>query len=130
MENSLPPPSPDAPILPPTGTPEEKQWILITHLSGLAGLVIPFAGNILGPLVVWILKKEEFPKIDTVGRNVLNFQISYTIYLVVASATMFFCVGFILLPVVAIAWLVFLILGAVKASKGEDYNFPLTIKML
>ena len=94
---------------------------------------MPF-GNILAPLIVWQVKKAELPGLDAVGKNVLNFQISYMIYGIVA--TVIGIVGSciyvpIALPfIVAIAWLVFTILGGIKASNGEAYDFPATIKFL
>jgi len=125
MDN-LPPVNP----IPPTSSgPDEKQWKVIMHLSALIGLVVP-CGNIIAPLIIWLLKKQDMPSLDPEGRKVLNFQISYTIYMVLAGLSMFFCIGMILLPAVALAWLIFLILGAIKASNGESYDFPLTIKML
>lgn len=96
--------------------------------------MFPSIGNILPPLLIWLIKKAEMPALDPVGRSVLNFQISFTIYLI-ASAIIFgitYCVVVTaVLPIaVYIAWLVFTIIGGVKASNGESYVYPLTIKML
>lgn len=113
----------------PSG-PSEKQWKVILHLSALVGLPAPAIGNIIAPLVIWLVKKDELPGIDAEGRKVLNFQISYAIYMVLAGLSMFACIGVLLFPAVMIVWLVFTIIGAVKASNGEDYKFPMTIKML
>ena len=130
------PPTPDptpAPLPPPQPSPggiSDQQWIVFLHLSAFAGIVLPTFGHILGPLIIWLIKKPESPAIDAAGRNVLNFQISWTIYGVIAGLSLFFCVGAFLLPAVVIAWVIFTILGAVKASNGETYAFPLTIKML
>lgn len=114
--------------IPPTGT-DERQWLSILHLSALAGLVIP-CGNVVGPLVVWLIKKTEFPGLDAEGRKVLNFQISYAIYMILAAVAICVWVGMVLLPVIYILWLVFTIIGAVKASNGEPYEFPMSIRML
>ena len=108
----------------------DQQWIVFLHLSAFAGLVLPSFGHILGPLIIWLVKKPESPAIDAAGRNVLNFQISWTIYAFIAGFSIFFCIGAILFPAVLVAWLIFTIIGAVKASNGETYQFPLTIKML
>jgi uncharacterized Tic20 family protein len=126
---ATPDPVPQPPAQPPSSGLSGNQWAVITHLSALAGLVLP-AGNILAPLVLWLVKKAEVPSLDQVGKDVLNFQISWTIYLLLSGLSLFFCIGMVLLPVAAIAWLVFMILGAIKASNGERYNFPLTIKFL
>lgn len=129
---AMPEPTPNSPVPAPPTPPvnaEEKQWKVILHLSALSGFVIP-CGNIIGPLVVWLIKKPEMPGIETEGRKVLNFQISYTIYMILAALSFYICVGIVVFPAVFIAWLIFLIIGAIKVSNGENYEFPLTIKML
>lgn len=100
------------------------------HLSGLFGFAVIGIGNIVGPLVLWLVKKPESTFLERVGREVLNFQISFSIYMLIASVLIWAFVGFLLAPVVGITWLVLTILGAVKASNGEEYRFPLTIRFL
>ena len=104
-------------------------WAMVCHLAMLVGYLIPF-GNIIGPLVVWQLKKEESPFIDEHGREAVNFQICYTIYIFVAALSIFLLIGFILLPVVAIAQIIFTVIGAIKASSGESYRFPFIFRMV
>ncbi|MEI6071262.1 MAG: DUF4870 domain-containing protein [Verrucomicrobiae bacterium] len=112
----------------------ERQWIVFLNLSGLAGLFLPSVGNILGPLIIWLIKKPESAAIDAAGRNVLNFQISWTIWIIlsaiVGGAGSCLIVPLIIPLAAYIAWLVFAIIGAFKASNGEAYAFPLTLKML
>ncbi len=128
------PSDPPAPVTPPPGNITEQQWIVFLNISALAGLVLPSLGHIIGPLVIWLVKKPESTAIDAAGREVLNFQISWTIWMIVsvAVAVIGSCIVVpIILPfAVGIAWLVFVILGTLKASNGEPYKFPLTIKML
>jgi len=70
------------PILPPAPEPPEpsdgelRQWTVITHVSPLIGLVVPVAGNIAAPLIIWLIKKPELPGLEPVGKTVLNFQIA------------------------------------------------------
>ncbi len=124
---------PAVPPIPPPSDAATKQWAAILHFSALAGFVFPF-GNILAPLIVWQVKKAELPGLEAIGKSVMNFQISYMIYGI--AATVIGIVGSCLyvpvaLPfIVAIAWLVFTILGGIKASNGEAYVFPATIKFL
>jgi len=94
------------------------------HVFGLIGLPI------LGPLIVWIMKKDQSPYLDAQGRELLNFQISYFIYIVVAFLLVFLLVGIVLLPVIGVAWLVLTIVGLVNAADGKLYRFPLIIRML
>lgn len=130
-----PPPVSPEPLPPSPGPvdPSVQQWKVILHASAFSGLIIPF-GNILGPLVVWLIKKTEIPSLEAEGRKVLNFQISYLIYGVVAFiiAMVGSClyVPVVLPIIVGVAWLVFTIIGTVKTSNGEDYTFPYVLKLL
>jgi uncharacterized protein len=125
------PPSPEAPV--PPEDPSLRQWVVGMHLSPLSGVLIPF-GNIIAPLVIWLLKKTEIPPLDAIGKQVLNYQISWTIWMVVAvivAAVGSCLVVPIFLPfAVGIAWLVFTVIGSVKASNGDSYKYPLTIDLL
>ena len=109
---------------------DARMWAMICHLSALAGLVVPVVGCIVGPLIVWQIKKEEFPFVDEQGKEAVNFQISMLIYGIVAGLLCFACVGFVLLPAVAVFDLVFLLIAAVKANDGHHYRYPLTIRFI
>ena len=112
-------------------TPQrERTWVILCHLTALAlFLGIPF-GNVIGPLVVWLLKKSESAAVEAHGKEALNFQISMSIYTMVAGLSLFFLVGFALLPLVLIANLVLIIMASIKASNGELYHYPLTIRLI
>jgi hypothetical protein len=109
---------------------DARMWAMICHLSGLAGLVVPVVGCVVGPLVIWQIKKDEFPFVDEQGKEAVNFQISMLIYGIVAGLLCFVCVGFVLAPAVAIFDLVFLLIAAVKANDGHHYRYPLTIRFI
>lgn len=109
---------------------DARLWAMICHLAGLAGLVVPVVGCIVGPLVVWQIKKEEFPFVDEQGKEAVNFQISMLIYGVVAALLIFACIGTVLLPAVALFDLIFLLIAAVKANDGHHYRYPLTIRFI
>ena len=118
-------------------TPESKEinkdacmWAMICHLVGLAGIVIPFVGNIVAPLVVWQIKKDDYPFVDEQGKEAVNFQISMTIYGLISAVLTFICVGFFLLAAVVIVDLIFLLIAAVKANNGYHYRYPLTIRFI
>jgi hypothetical protein len=111
-------------------------WNMLCHLSALAGFVIPF-GNILGPLLVWQIKKNEIPSVAVHGKAALNFQITVAIAaligMVVAIVLSFFCVGFLLIPLViliGLAGLVFAIIAGLKANNGEDYKYPYSLNLI
>ena len=109
---------------------DEKMWGMLCHLSTFAAFIgVPF-GNIIAPLIIWLIKKEESPFVDHHGKEALNFQISMTIYSIVAALLCFVFVGFILLPVVIIADIVLTIIASVRANAGEMYVYPYTIRFI
>lgn len=108
-----------------------RSWCIGLHLSGLSGLVLSFAlAHVVVPLIIWLVKRGESPEIDATGKEVLNFQISYTIYSVIAGGLCFVLIGFVILPIILIVWLVSIIIAAVKTSNGESYRYPFTIRFL
>jgi len=109
---------------------EERNWAMLCHLSALCAYIgIPF-GHLLGPIIVWQLKKNDYPMVDEQGKESLNFQISTTIYAIVSGLLMLVFIGFILLPALMIFHLVLTIIAAVKTSDGEHYRYPFTIRLL
>lgn len=129
-------PAPPPPVRSAQGM-TENTWAMIVHLSALVGFLIPF-GNVLGPLVIWVIKKDELPEVDRHGKEALNYHISISIYLAVAWAitlvlTLVF-IGILLVPVVAIANIIlmalFPVLAGVKANEGGWYDYPMTIRFI
>jgi len=103
---------------------------MLCHLLAFCGLVMPFGGNILGPLVLWLVKKEGMPFVDDQGKESLNFQISVVIYGVGAALLSFIGIGIVLGAALGVFWLVMVIIATVAANKGERYRYPLTIRFL
>lgn len=108
---------------------DARTWAMFCHLGALAGYIIPF-GNIIAPLVIWLIKKDESPFVDDQGKESLNFQISITIYALVALVLTLIIIGFFLLLAVGIFALVMVIVAAVKANDGEKYRYPLCIRFI
>jgi len=142
MENATPPPSAPPPFgntptpLPPANPNAHRTWDMWCHMSALAGLVIPF-GNLIGPLVVWQMKRNEFPSVDSHGRESLNFQLSVLIYLVggavLAFIGMFFCIGWLLFPVlIALHFgaLILAVIAGIKANDGVLYQYPFNLRLI
>ncbi|MCL5269638.1 MAG: DUF4870 domain-containing protein [bacterium] len=117
----------------PAATPVDssvKNWLLILHLvQFVMFLGIPL-GNVIAPLVVWLIKKDEWPDIDRHGRAILNFQISMSIYAVVCIVLAFLVIGIPLLIALGIFDLVMIIKGAIKANEGVLIKYPLSIRIL
>jgi uncharacterized Tic20 family protein len=91
--------------------------------------VVPF-GSIIGPLGVWLTRRDRDPFIDDTGREALNFGISIAIYGLVALAAALMLVGIPLLIVGVIAWVVLASLAATRASQGQAYRYPLTLRLV
>lgn len=101
-------------------TDDERTWALIAHLSGLVA-------GFIGPLVVWLIKKDQSAFLDDQGKEALNFQIALTIAAAVCAVT---CVGAVLIPVVAVGALIYSILAGIEANKGVRYRYPYTIRLI
>lgn len=124
--NAIPTPPPS-----PFGAPsaEAKQWAMFAHLSALLGFLIPL-GSIVAPLVIWQIKKAEFPFVDDQGKEALNFQITVLIAVIACFVLSFVLIGLLLLPIVGIAALVLTIMGGIKANNGETYRYPFTLRLI
>jgi uncharacterized Tic20 family protein len=113
------------------GAPDQavRNTAVAAHLSTFAGLVVPF-GSVIGPLAVWLTRRDRDPFIDDTGREALNFGISIAIYGSVLLVAALMLVGIPLLVVGVIAWVVLASLAAVKASQGQSYRYPLTMRLV
>ena len=115
---------------PQAASKEEQNWAMICHLSALAGFLIPF-GNLIGPLVVWLIKRTEMPLVDTHGKRALNFQITVTIAALVCIPLMFLLIGIPLVIAIGVGALILTIIAVVKVSNGElDYKYPWSLQLL
>jgi uncharacterized Tic20 family protein len=139
-QTQAPPPVEPPPVTPapPPASPgsDARLWNMLCHMSALAGFIIPF-GNMLGPLIVWQIKKNEFPSVDLHGKASLNFQITVTIAAFIAGVAAvvlsFVCVGYLLFPVVLLIGLggiVCAIIAAIKVNNGEDYKYPWSLELV
>ncbi len=118
-------------MVPASSSESARSWCIGLHLSGLSGLILSFAlAHIVVPLVIWLVKRSDSPEIDATGKEVLNFQISYTIYSLIAGALCFVLIGLLILPILVVVWLVCIVIAAVKTSNGEPYSYPFTIRFL
>jgi hypothetical protein len=134
----LPPTSPPAPQPPvsPGNESQARMWNMLCHLSALAGYIIPF-GNVLGPLIIWQIKKNEFPSVEEHGKAALNFQITVLIALFVgiiaAVLLSAVCIGFLFIPVVVaigLCGLIFAVIAGIKANNGEPYRYPWSLNLV
>ena len=108
---------------------QTRQWAMWLHLSQFLGFAVPGAGFVV-PIVIWQIKKDELPELDEHGRIVTNWIISELLYAVVCFALFVVLIGIPLLIVLGVLGIVFPLLGAIKASGGEAWRYPLTIRFL
>lgn len=103
---------------------DARMWAMFAHLAALSAFVTAGIGAIVGPLVIWLIKKEQYPFVDEQGKEAVNFQITMFIYAIAAGILSFLCIGFILMPVVGIVDLVLTIIATIKANDGVHYRYP------
>lgn len=136
-----PVPDPNAPPQQPALTggvsSEERTWAMIAHLSALAGWLTGGIGNIAGPLIVWLVKKDTMPFAASEAKEALNFNISWLLWFLILCAVtvplMLLFIGLLLIPVLIIGpviWTVFCIVGGIRANEGRPYRYPLTVRFI
>ncbi|POY36597.1 DUF4870 domain-containing protein [Solitalea longa] len=108
---------------------EDNQFLMFTHLGQLAHFVFPF-GGLLVPVLLWQIKKDEILHLEEHAKEIVNFQISFTIYAIVSGILAIFFIGLGFLIIIGLITVIFPVLGAVKAANGEFYKYPLTIDFL
>ena len=124
-----PPPPPPAPAIVIDPEREARQWAFFLHLSQYAHTLLPLGGLIL-PIVLWQIKKNDYPSIDAHGKSVVNWAISMFIYFVVAIPLCFLLIGIPLVVVLGLAALICPLIGAIKANNGETWVYPGAIPFL
>lgn len=138
------PPPFDPPPAPPendTGTSrEQRQWAMFAHLSALVGGLLTSAaggwGCFIGPLVIWLVKKDTMPFVDDQGKEALNFNITVAIVLLALVLLTVLTLGIGLLVtvpigvIIGIAWLVLTVIAAMKANEGVVYRYPFTLRLI
>ncbi len=107
---------------------DSRNWAMMSHLSAFVMLLgVP---SVIGPLVAWLVKKDQDAFVADQAKEALNFNLSFLIYGLVAAVSLIVLVGFILLPALFIAWVVLVIQAAIKASNGEYYRYPFTLRLV
>lgn len=114
----------------PQLTQEERTWASLCHVAAFATFVLPSFGSIIGPLVVWLIKKDTSLFVNDQGREALNFQISCFIYFIITGLLSLVLIGIPFLIALGIFWLIEVILASVNASNGIAHRYPLTIHFI
>jgi uncharacterized Tic20 family protein len=113
-----------------TSSSNVRTWTVLCHATALAGFFVPWAGHILGPLIVWLAKRGDSPEIDGHGKESLNFQISMLIYSLIAGVLCLVLIGFVLLGILHILNLVLVIIASIQAGEGKLYRYPISIRLI
>lgn len=119
-------PEQDSEIIAAVREKETSTWAMVLHLSILAGMLIPVAGLVV-PILIYTLKKDDLPGLKPHADVVFNWLISALIYGAISVVLMILLIGAFLLWLLGLACLIFSIIGAIKASEGEVWPYPLTI---
>jgi len=105
-------------------------WGMLCHLTALLGIIgIPF-GNIAGPLIVWLLKRNVYPLVAEQGKESLNFQLTMTILTLVAALLLYFKIGFFLILLIAGINFILVVIASLKTYSGESFSYPFKIQLL
>jgi uncharacterized protein len=110
---------------------DERTWAMLAHLSGLLGYsVLPAFGHILGPLIIWLVKKDQSWFIEDQAKEALNFQISMSIYAIISGVLVVVLIGFLLLGILYVLGIILIIIASLKANNGVQYRYPFTIRFI
>jgi uncharacterized Tic20 family protein len=123
QDGQTPPQTPVTPVPVGAATQDDKTMAMLCHLLGLLT-------SFIGPLIIWLIKKDQSAYVNEQGKEALNFQITVAIAMVVASFSVAICIGFALVPAVGIADLVLCIMACIAANKGEPYRYPFCLRLI
>ncbi len=115
----------------PTAIPRDaRKWAMLCHIMALVGLLGNGIGFVLGPLLIWMIKKEDHPFVNEQGKEAVNFQITMMLIAIACGLLAFVVIGLLLLPIVLIVAVVFSVIGAIKANEGEHYRYPFAWRLI
>jgi len=113
-----------------SSTTSVRTWCILAHATALVGFLVPVAGHIVGPLIVWLAKRQDSPEIDAHGKESMNFQISMLIWNVIAGILCLVLIGIPILILLHILNIIFVIVASIQASEGKLYRYPLAIRLI
>lgn len=118
-------------ITAPTGEPtqEERNWGMVAHLAALAFFIFPF-GNVLGPLIVYLAKREHSAFVAAHAKEALNFNITVLIGGLVSCVLLLVFIGVLFGAALFVFWLIMTIIAALKANEGFPYHYPFTLRLV
>jgi uncharacterized Tic20 family protein len=109
---------------------DDRTWAMIAHFSALAFFLLPVIGCVIGPLVVWLMKREQSAFASEAAKEAFNFNLTVLLGYAVCALFFFVFIGFLLAAALFAYWLVMTILAGVKASEGFHYRYPVALRIL
>ena len=107
-----------------------RTWCMLAHATALVGFLVPVAGHIVGPLIIWLAKRHDSPEIDAHGKESMNFQISMLIWNAISAILILVLIGIPLLILLHILNIIFVIVASIQASEGKLYRYPFAIRLI
>ena len=107
-----------------------RTWCVLAHATALVGFLVPVAGHIVGPLIIWLAKRQDSPEIDAHGKESLNFQISMLIWNLISGLLCLVVIGFFMLAILHILNIIFVIIASIQACEGKLYRYPLAMRLI
>jgi len=117
------------PAIETTPSKDERTWAMLCHFSTYIGFIFPF-GNIIVPLIIWLSKREDLPLVEDQGREVLNFQISMTIYFIISGILCIILIGIPIVIGLIIFDFIITIVAAISANDGKSYRYPINLRLI
>jgi uncharacterized Tic20 family protein len=114
----------------PSASADERTWAMIAHFSALAAFLVPPVGGVLGPLVVWLVKREHSAFAADAAKEAMNFNIAVLIGYLVCALLVFVFIGLLLAAALFVFWLVMTVLAGIKASEGVHYRYPFALRIV
>ena len=114
----------------PLPDPQARRWAMLCHYAAFFWFVAPLIGNVLGPLIVWQLQKDRDPFVDRQGREALNFQITYSLVMMLCGALAWVFIGFPLMLLVNLTTLVLVVIAGIRANAGEAWRYPFCLRLV
>jgi uncharacterized Tic20 family protein len=114
----------------PSASADERTWAMIAHFSALAAFIAPPIGGVLGPLVVWLAKREHSAFASEAAKEAMNFNIAVLLGYLVCALLIFVFIGFLLGAALFVFWLVMTVVAGIKASEGVHYRYPVSLRLV
>jgi uncharacterized Tic20 family protein len=110
--------------------PDERTWGMLAHLTAFAFFLFPPLGNVIGPLIVWLVKRDKSAFVADQGKEALNFNISVFLAALVCGLLVYVFIGILLGVALFVFWLAMTIVAGIKAGEGVQYRYPFAVRLI